>query len=186
MMFEYKPKPIETTITHLRMDEHTSHAHTRPSNINAALMRAENPPLHFYRYLQHSVGEQHVWVARLRMTDDELSKIIHAKTTDIDVLYIDGVPSGFYEIDRSKPEFVDLAYFGLMEHAIGRGLGKWFLSQAISSAWASEPDAVSVCTCTLDHPAALGLYQKLGFKAIAQQHSKYAPLSKKERLAILK
>lgn len=186
MMFEYKPKPVETTITHLRMEEHVPHAHTRPSNINAALMRGENIPLHFYRYLQHRIGEKYVWVSRQRLSDDELAKIIHAKTTEIDILYIDGVPSGFYEIDRSKPELVDIAYFGLMDHAIGRGLGKWFLSQAISSAWASEPEAISVCTCTLDHPAALGLYQKLGFKPVAQQYSKISPLSQKERLSLLK
>jgi hypothetical protein len=32
------------------------------------------------------------------MTDDQLSKIVHAKTTRIFVLSVDGAPAGFFEL----------------------------------------------------------------------------------------
>lgn len=184
-MFKYTSKALTTNVTYLEMRQPPKTSFPRPANIQTALMRTDNMPLHFYRYLQHRVGGPYHWVYRLRLSDAELSKTIHADTTDIDVLYIDGTPAGFYEIDRSDSEKTDINYFGMMQHGIGKGLGKWFLAQAISAAWENEPDSITVNTCTLDHPAALGLYQKMGFQAIRQQESKIVPLSKSERLSML-
>ena len=181
-----KPKPLPATVTMLEMTKPFTKSYSRPSNIQIMLLRSDKIPLHFYRYLQDRVGRQWTWTARLRLNDDDLSAIIHADTTDIDVLYVDGSPAGFYEIDRSDPTRTALAYFGLMDHAIGRGIGKWFLAQAISAAWENEPSSVSVNTCTLDHPSVLGLYQKLGFQVYAQTTSNFMPLSEDEKKNILK
>ncbi|TGV78967.1 GNAT family N-acetyltransferase, partial [Mesorhizobium sp. M2D.F.Ca.ET.145.01.1.1] len=41
----------------------------------------------------------------------------------------------------------------------------------------------TVQTCTLDHPAALPLYQKLGFKPVAQKKEIVHPLPFAERSA---
>lgn len=160
--------------------------YSRPVNIHTMLVRTDDIPIHFYRYLQTEVGGPWHWVYRLRLNNEELSQHIHRETTDIDVLYTDGAPAGFYEIDRSDPDSTDINYFGMMSHAIGKGLGKWFLAQAINAAWENEPTRVTVNTCTLDHPAALGLYQKLGFQPIGQEIGSVVPLSKKEKLATIK
>ncbi len=42
-----------------------------------------------------------------------------------------------------------------------------------------------VQTCTLDHPAALPLYQKLGFQPVGQKKEVIRPLSLEERAAIV-
>jgi hypothetical protein len=42
---------------------------------------------------------------------------------------------------------------------------------------------VTVQTCTLDHPAALPLYQKLGFAPVAQKKETVHPLPFLERSA---
>ncbi len=185
-MIATSPKPLPTVVTFLEMNTPPVKSYTRPMNINAALMGTKDMPLQFYRYLQYRVGGKWHWVARHRLSNDELSEIIHRETTEIDVLYLDGVPSGFFEIDRSNAKRVDLAYFGMMEHAIGRGLGKWFLAQAIDAAWSSEPNSITVNTCTLDHPSALGLYQKLGFQPIGRTETEILPLTDDEMLAALK
>ena len=54
---------------------------------------------------------------------------------------------------------------------------------AISAAWAHGPKRVTVQTCTLDHPAALPLYQKLGFTPVAQKKEVVRPLTFAERSA---
>jgi GNAT superfamily N-acetyltransferase len=77
--------------------------------------------------------------SRLRMDDETLLAAIHADTTEIYVLYLDGAPAGFFEVNRADPAVTDLAYFGLMPHAAGRGLGRWFLSRAIEACWANTP-----------------------------------------------
>ena len=71
----------------------------------------------------------------------------------------------------SKPiDATLLAYFGLVPDFIGRGMGRFFLDATIQLAWEVFPaDRLIVRTCTLDHPAALPLYQKCGFTPTGQQ-----------------
>ncbi|MEM0899161.1 MAG: GNAT family N-acetyltransferase [Pseudomonadota bacterium] len=151
-----------------------------PLGLNAAIMRVPKPPLHFYRYLYFQVGYDWAWETRLRMNDRQLRAAIHVDDTEIFVLHLEGAPSGFFEINRRDPNCTDIAYFGMMRHAQGRGLGKWFLSAAIHAAWENEPETITVNTCTLDHPAALPLYQKMGFSPVRQASGRVFPLSDDE------
>lgn len=171
---------VETTITYLEMPVPPARRYPLPLGVNAAILHAEKPQLAFYRFLQLQVGFPWKWEYRLRIGDEALAEIIHADTTEIYVLYLDGSPAGFYEISRADPAVTDLAYFGLMPHASGRGLGRWFLSRAIDGCWANEPDRITVNTCTCDHPAALPLYQKLGFRPSRQERARLRPLSKED------
>ena len=64
---------------------------------------------------------------------------------------------------------IDLAYFGLMPHCVGHGLGRYLLTAAIEQAWSYAPERLTVNTNTMDHPRALPLYQKLGFLPYRQE-----------------
>lgn len=58
---------------------------------------------------------------------------------------------------------MEIAYFGLAPRFIGEGIGGYFLSHAITSAWSWDgTKRVWVHTCTLDHPGALPNYQARG------------------------
>ena len=57
----------------------------------------------------------------------------------------------------------NLAYFGLMPEAVGQRLGYFFLYHAVMNAWLRPISKLLVNTCTLDHPRALPLYQRMGF-----------------------
>src|SRR3712207_8210857 len=50
------------------------------------------------------------------------------------------------------------SYFGLLPHAIGRGMGRALLRHAVETAWTGGTRAVTVNTCTADHPRALPNY----------------------------
>ncbi len=163
-----KPKKLKTRVTYLEMTQYVSKHIPVPSKPAIALIRAENVPLDYYRYLYTKVGKPYHWTDRLKLTDKKLDAIVNAETTEISVLYVEGCPAGFFEIDNANlPESAELAYFGMCEPYVGIGLGKWFLSAAISAAWSHEPEKIVVHTCTLDHPAALPLYQKMGFTPYA-------------------
>lgn len=178
------PKALDTIVTYLEMTAQPVRHYPLPLGVNAAILHAEKPQLSFYRFLQFQVGYRWNWEYRLRMDDETLTEFIHADTTEICVLYLDGAPGGFFEVNRADPSVTDLAYFGLTPHAAGRGLGRWFLSQAIEACWANAPQRVTVNTCTLDHPAALPLYQKLGFRPCGQSPGKVRPLAKKDLLRL--
>ncbi len=127
------------------------------------LVRVEDIPTGYYRYLYRTVGEPWLWVERADLSDQDLSARIHRPGVEIHVLYAAGAPAGFFELASTEPDQIELAYFGLAPHATGHGYGLWFLEQAIATAWAREPARLWVHTCTLDHPAALGVYQRAGF-----------------------
>ena len=85
------------------------------------------------------------------------------------MLYANGVPAGYAELDCRALPVVDLAYFGLMPEFIGRGLGAHLLTAAIENAWRHDPEKLTVNTNNLDHPKALPLYQRLGFRPVRQE-----------------
>ncbi len=179
------PAPKRAVVTYLEQHNRPTLFCPMPVNQNTALMVPNNMPLHFYRYLQYRTGKAWDWVARLRLDDDALSKIIHADDTSVHVLYLDGAPAGFFELKKIDAETVNLEYFGLMQHTHGKGLGRWFLSQALDAAWNLGPKKVTVCTCTLDHKAALPLYQKFGFSPIGQSETFIHPLGDTDLMRIM-
>jgi GNAT superfamily N-acetyltransferase len=177
-------KAVETipvTVTFLEMNRRPPVAPPLPANRQIALLRARNIPLHYYRYLMDRVGRKWHWVNVLRLNDEELAAGLHREDRDIRVLYLDGAPAGFFDLKPHLPQEVELAYFGMMEQAIGQGIGRWFLGAAIDTAWSYNPQRVTVQTCTLDHPAALPLYQKLGFSPVGQKKENVRPMSLEER-----
>ncbi len=162
-------RKVETTVTFLKMQER-SHEHVQPpSNLKIALMRLEKPPVAYYRYLYSAVGENYDWVDRKALSDEKLLAEIDVEGVNIYVAYVGGVPAGYFELDARKKDQVWLAYFGITQPFIGTGLGKWLLCEAIATAWLGEPKSVHVETCTLDHPRALPLYQRMGFEVYERQ-----------------
>ena len=138
-----------------------------------AIMRVPEIPLPFYRFLYGEIGKTHYWYLRNHLSEEELRNILHSEDTQISVLYYDGAPAGFAELDHSQlPESIEMIYFGLCPQFIGRGLGKWFLGQIVRSAWEEHPEKLIVSTDTLDHSNALPLYQKLGFTPVAYKVEK--------------
>jgi GNAT superfamily N-acetyltransferase len=172
--------PIPITITKLEMKAkppglrpHLRHEH---DNGRVMLLKARHPPVHFYRYLYETVGRAYVWVERTRMSDEALAAIVQHENVELYVLYCEGAPAGYAELDFRKMPDAELAYFGLIPDFIGRGLGGFLLTTAIDIAWGKPIERFWVHTNTLDHPRALPLYQQMGFVPYAQEKSEIVPL----------
>ncbi len=161
---------VRFTITYLEMTERPALAPVHPPiKTKYALMLAEQPTVGFYRYLYNSVGGDWRWWYRRQMSDAELAGILADEGVEVFVLYVDGAPAGYFELDRREEPTIDLAYFGLMPHCVGRGLGRYLLYSAIEQAWSYEPERLTVNTNTMDHPRALPLYQRMGFVPYRQE-----------------
>ncbi len=165
-----KTRTIDTTVTYLAMDARPAHLPPMPSSPRLALMKAEKVPLHFYRYLYSAVGGNWLWVERLEIPDEALSEKVHRDGVEIFVLYANGSPAGYYELDFADANSVRLVYFGLVQEWTGMRIGPWLLGTAISEAFSRGAGEILVNTCTLDHPAALPLYQRLGFRPIRREN----------------
>jgi GNAT superfamily N-acetyltransferase len=161
-------RKLSAHVTHLEMSHAPTRVYPVPTRPVTALMAARNIPPEFYSFLYELVGKPCHWYDRRNMDSDELYNLINDPCCEIGVLYADGCPAGFYELDTEHlPGKVEIRYFGLAEDYQGMGLGKWFLATTIKAAWAHKPEKVSIETNTLDHPAALQLYQRMGFSPIA-------------------
>ena len=162
-------KPLlKAHVTHLEMNTPLNRIVHAPSRPVTALMIAKNISASFYAFLYEQVGREHHWYDRRNMDPAELHATINDDRCQIGILYADGCPAGLYELDlQESPDFIEIRYFGLMKEYQGLGLGKWFLTLAIKGAWSHQPDKVIVETNTLDHPAALQLYQRMGFSPVA-------------------
>lgn len=158
---------IAVTVTFLRMD--APPADPPPPIPGAlALVRLSRPTVPFYRYLYDTVGGAYCWWLRRTTPDRQLEALLADPSVSIFVLYRDGEPAGFFELDARHGGNVNLSYFGLMPHAVGQGLGPGFLRAAIDAAWAHapRPGSVTVNTCTADHPRALPTYLRAGFRPV--------------------
>ena len=160
---------IGDTVIYLEMFERPPIRPSPPPLGKLALMRAEECTVSFYRYLYETVGTPWVWFERRLMSDAALSAEIQKPTTEIFVLYVGGVPAGYFELNATEPRQTELCYFGLVPEFIGRRLGPFLLNAAIERAWSRPIERFWVRTCTFDHPRALPLYQRAGFVVYARR-----------------
>lgn len=168
-----KAKILDAHITRLEMYKPLSKMPPVPIKPPIALIRANDIPGEYYAYLYEQVGKAHHWEERRDLDHEELDNIVNQEDVEVSVIYADGCPAGFFELDLSgKPEFVEIKYLGLAPDYQGLGMGNWFVAAAISAAWAHKPDFIKIETNTLDHPAALQLYQRLGFSPVAVADAK--------------
>jgi GNAT superfamily N-acetyltransferase len=161
---------VNTVVTYLAMQAAPRALPPKPAGPLLALMKVERIPLHYYRYLYSAVGVNWLWFERLLLDDNALAKKVHNQSVEIYVLYAEGAPAGYYELDFGGRERTNLVYFGLMPEWTGRKIGPWLLGSAVAQAFSRGAKELTVNTCTLDHPAALPLYQRLGFRPVAREN----------------
>jgi ribosomal protein S18 acetylase RimI-like enzyme len=171
------PRLLEVTITYLDMTSPPRRAPKPPPHIGTpvGLQRVHAPTVSYYRYLQHTVGDPWLWWERRTLSDAAVAEIIQDSAVELYVLTVGAVPAGFVELDfRAMPGSAEIAYFGLLPDFIGRGLGPYLLDWAIDCAWNRDPapGKLAVNTCTLDHPSALGGYQRAGFEVVGRETKK--------------
>jgi GNAT superfamily N-acetyltransferase len=155
---------------------------------DVTVLQVEDCVPSLWRQLYAEVGAAYHWVDRLGWTDADIRAYLSDPAVSLWVLSVKGEVAGYFELHqhpddevRLKPDTpddhlrdpvasgvgrtfsVEIAYFGLLPAYVGRGLGKYLLSEAAARAWTLQPSRVWLHTSTLDHPAALPNYLARGF-----------------------
>lgn len=167
---------MQVTTTTLRMTQRPQ-TPARALPEGARIDKVLDPTPEFARWLYAAVGGPWRWTDRLGWSRQEWADNLARPGAELYVLYADGGPAGYVQLDavadesaESSRSSVEVTYFGLMEHAIGRGLGGALLGYGIERAW-SVPERrnlapatnVWVHTCNLDGPHAISNYEARGF-----------------------
>jgi GNAT superfamily N-acetyltransferase len=128
------------------------------------LSRLEQATTERYRQLFRLIGAPWLWFSRLVMSDEQLLKIIQDPQVELFVVLDESRrDAGMLELDFREPGECELAFLGLVTELSGQGHGRWLLAEAVRRAWRENISRVHVHTCTLDHPAALPAYRRVGF-----------------------
>ena len=153
---------IATVVTSLEMLEKPPLRPMPDSHLR--LVEWNRPSPDKYRALFSRIGQPWLWFSRLVMEEKRLVDIIHDPDVSIWAA-VDraGIEVGILELDNREPNQVELSFFGLVPELAGQGHGNWLMAHALQRAWMGDIRRVWVHTCTLDHPSALGFYQRHGF-----------------------
>ena len=111
------------------------------------------------------------------MPEAELAALLQGETLDIYILR-DAAdrPLGFCEFDRALFPDIELKNFGLIVQAQGQGLGSWLLNVALREEWQFGPTRIWLHTDSWDHPAAVRVYERAGFRIYAVRDELSGPL----------
>ncbi len=162
---------IEYVVSYLEMNARPDYP--RPAIVGSsqtALIRAEKPPAWYFLDLYNAVGQEYEWVDRHDQPRDELEAWLRDPKVNMFSFLRLGWPHGFFVLDATQEGICDLAYFGLVPDAMGKGLGGYLLHTAVHTGW-DQPgvEQMTVNTCTLDHPRALELYTSAGFDLVRRE-----------------
>ena len=153
-----------------------------PGQLNAApddssLLIALRRPVSVdhYRRLYRDVGARWHWIDRNAWSDDQLAAYLAEPSVFVWECVADGDAAGFFELYRHDDGSVEIAYFGLVEAAMGRGIGKALLTRAANEAWSLGASRVWLHTCTLDSPRALPNYLARGFAIVREEEYEVEP-----------
>jgi GNAT superfamily N-acetyltransferase len=117
-----------------------------------------------YRRLYRAVGEDWLWFSRLGFDDEELGAIIGHPEVEVYRLSDGADGEALLELDFREKDECELVFFGLSRTLIGGTAGRWLMNRAIERAWSRPIRRFWVHTCTLDHPSAVAVYQRSGFR----------------------
>lgn len=153
---------LATIVTSLEMLKRPPARPLPPSTLS--LVRWQAPSNDKYRTLFRRIGTPWLWFSRLVMEDARLRAILDDPGIEIYAATDRaGIELGMIELDFRVAGQCELGFFGLVPELTGQGHGGWLMGHALTMAWRKGVERVWVHTCTLDHPSALGFYQRHGF-----------------------
>lgn len=121
-----------------------------------------------FRDLFRAVGSDLMWFSRLIMKDEDLAAILGNPAIESYALMREGKAVGLLELNFADLPNCELAFYGLVPSAIGKGLGRALMDESIRRAWSKPITRYWVHTCTFDAPQALPFYIRSGFTPYAR------------------
>lgn len=162
----YSPVPVgkvANVVTFLEMRRRPAETAAQP-DLSLTLVRLGPQNLDIYRRLFRDVGEDWLWGSMLGVGDDAVRDILANPSMETYALRDGDRDVGLLELDFRVSGECEVVYFGIVKDAIGKGTGRFLMNLAIANAWAHPIHRFWLHTCTFDHPAAVGFYQRSGFK----------------------
>jgi GNAT superfamily N-acetyltransferase len=148
-------------VTYLELREPPA---TVPRGADVETIELERPTIESYLDLYRRVGAPYRWDSRLKMERGALESLLLGGDLHIYLARVRGEAIGFCEFDRAAFPVIELKNFGLVPEAQGRGIGRRLLGTSLQREWESGAERIWLHTDTWDHPAAVPVYERAGFR----------------------
>jgi GNAT superfamily N-acetyltransferase len=159
---ELPPGKIAAIVTYFVMRQRPRLA-ISPSGLGLVRLGAADAGA--YLALFRLIGAPWLWFSRLQAGEAAAADLLADPRVEAYAVEESGITIGLLELDFRRNGEAEIAFLGLVQDAIGRGLGRQLMQEALARAWAQPIGRLLVHTCTLDHPAALPFYRSAGFVA---------------------
>lgn len=160
--YELPQGKLANIVTCLEMKE-KPHRALVPFPADLRLKRFAATDLVSFRALFREVGSDLMWFSRLVMKDEDLAAILgHPEIESYSLMRGPDI-LGILELNFAEARQCELAFYGLIPSAVGQGLGRALMDEAIRRAWARPISRFWVHTCNYDSPLALPFYIRSGF-----------------------
>lgn len=166
-----QPGDLACIVTALEMREPPAGLRrlTPEGDVPVQLVRWKDCTPEKYRTLYKRVGGPWLWWSRLPLDDVALSGILSDPRVQLyAVVDRTRVEVGVLELDFRVEGECEIAFFGLIPGATGKGLGQWLMRKALQLAWGKGISRVWLHSCTTDDPRAVPFYMKQGFVPFAR------------------
>jgi ribosomal protein S18 acetylase RimI-like enzyme len=134
---------------------------------DAKLKRLTGDDAERFRALYRDVGHNWLWASHLNKSTAEMANYLDAAERETFAVVDKQGDCGLLQLQFATDGTAEIVYIGVVEAAMGRGLGRWLLEQAIARAFAKPINRLWLHTCSFDHPKALGFYLRAGFRIYA-------------------
>ena len=124
------------------------------------------------------VGLSYRWYERLFWNNEQWQEYYSTNNASLYLGFKNDAIIGYYELEKKESD-VEIKYFGLIPEYTGAGLGGYFLSCSIESAWELGAKRIYLQTCDLDNKYAIDNYLSRGF-SIEKVEEKLNKLPDKE------
>jgi len=157
-----RKKMSNVTVYYLEM-LNKNQLNAKPVVSDLMITEAKVKEYRFNRFLYSLVGEVWQWNDKLNESDASWKAYSERDNLRTWVAYYEGAIAGYFELEITDDQEVEIKYFGLAPAFIGKGFGGYLLTYAIQQAWnACNAKRVWVHTCSLDHSSALANYKARG------------------------
>ena len=158
---------VDLQVTYLEMTEPPRGPAQRvqPDGLS---IKAERLDVDSYLALYRAVGDAVQWDSRLRMERTDLERLLSHEAMLLVILRDGEAAAGLCEFVGVGSLDIELAHFGIVPNLYGRGLGAALLTRALQLCWQFSPTRIWLHTDTNDHPGALALYERAGFRRYKQ------------------
>ena len=165
--YDLPPGKLANLVTCLEMRAQPARALVPfPEGLRLERVRADE--LARYRAVFRAVGSDLMWFSRLIMPDQDLAGLLSEPEVHSYFLCRAGEAIGLLELNFREMPDCELAFFGLVPQAVGAGLGRALMDEAIRQAFARSIARFWVHTCSFDSPQAVPFYMRSGFLPYAR------------------